>query len=438
LLALAARARADGFVVDSGSPRSIGRAGVGTVSDDGGGALLVDPAALARRQATRAQLGIAWSADSIDWLDDDPSAPVARGQAASSIVPFAAFAVDVRGFVVAVAAMTSGATDRALRPVGQLPPTAVGNLFDYRYTGSSGSLRRDTATIGAAHRLGDSVAIGASVALSRVAISEQRRIWAGFSGTATVGDPAHDVDLTLSGVGWSPSAVAGVLVAPTDTRVELAASLGIAQPATATGGVTVATAPTGSLVSASSDGATARIDLPQVVTLRTGARWLGDRWIVEVDGDLWLLPASAAAPVWQLVGVHVVDASTATADVTALPSRASARTHGAVRAAIDVELAAGFLWATAGYAYRSSGTDSARLSATFGELESHTAALGLEATAGGYTLTLGWSHAWAISRAPATTRWSLDNPFAAGDAAVPLGTYRGGGDVVGIFVDAEL
>ncbi|MCX5745587.1 MAG: hypothetical protein NT062_24180, partial [Proteobacteria bacterium] len=50
-------AHGDGLV-GGAMPRAIGRAGTGTVGDDGGGALLLDPAALARRETTRVQLGI--------------------------------------------------------------------------------------------------------------------------------------------------------------------------------------------------------------------------------------------------------------------------------------------------------------------------------------------------------------------------------------------
>src|SRR5262249_19063752 len=49
-------ADAGGLVVVSGSARSIGRAGTGTVGDDGGGALLINPAAMARRETKRVQL----------------------------------------------------------------------------------------------------------------------------------------------------------------------------------------------------------------------------------------------------------------------------------------------------------------------------------------------------------------------------------------------
>src|SRR5258708_11355692 len=96
---------------------------------------------------------------------------------------------------------------------------------------------------------------------------------------------------------------------------------------------------------------TSTMDLPRSIALRTGARYLGDRWIAEVGGDLWLLPASAAAPTWQVGGIGVFDQSGASTRFGAVPSRASTGTHGALRAAIDVELLAGFLWATGRHAF---------------------------------------------------------------------------------------
>jgi hypothetical protein len=224
-----------------------------------------------------------------------------------------------------------------------------------------------------------------------------------------------------------------VHVVPPDAQNEHCASLGYAAPPHVSGDARSTTR--GPSVFASTG--VAALDLVQPIALRTGARWLGDRVVVEIDGDLWLYGARATAPAWALQGVRIEDASTASVNMTSLPSRASARTSGAIRAAVDVELVDGFLWATVGYAFRTAGTDLARLSPTFGALASHTAALGLEATAGGYTITLGWSHAWAVARTPATTAWALDNPFAAGDRAVSLGTYSGATEMVGIAVDAE-
>ena len=99
-------ARADGLVVVGGSPRAIGRAGTGTVGDDGGGALLVNPAAIARRDATRTQLGVSLSDDAMDFTPTGDNAPTAHDQGGSSALPFAAIEGSFHGFVIGAAAET--------------------------------------------------------------------------------------------------------------------------------------------------------------------------------------------------------------------------------------------------------------------------------------------------------------------------------------------
>jgi hypothetical protein len=137
--------------------------------------------------------------------------------------------------------------------------------------------------------------------------------------------------------------------------------------------------------------------------------------------------------------VQVVDVATRDSKpLAALPSRASQITHGDVRAAVDVEVISGFLWATAGYAYATASTDAAHLSPTFGDLGGHTVALGLEASSGGFTVALGWSHTWAPSTEVDASAWRLDNPFRAGDGPVLPGRYSGGIDLIGVAVDADL
>jgi hypothetical protein len=182
----------------------------------------------------------------------------------------------------------------------------------------------------------------------------------------------------------------------------------------------------------------ASIDLAQPLTLRAGARWLDERWAVEVDGDLWLEPASAAAPTWAVAGLEVADPTGAKAAVTVVPSRLSAQRHGALRAAGDVELVAGFLWATVGYAYTAAPTATERLAPSFAALGGHTGALGLEVLAGGATVTLGWARTWAAERTQASSAWRLDNPFAAGDGPLTAATYGGTTDVVGVAIEVEL
>jgi hypothetical protein len=435
-LAWCARSHADGIVVEGGSPRSIGRAGTGTVSDDGAGALLLDPAGLARRDSYRAQVGVAFSDDNVQWLENS-DAPRAVDQAESRIVPTFAIEAGFAGWVFGLGAMTSSVSERSLRQPDGLDPAHYGNAFDYRYDGYYGLSRRDTLALGAARRLGESVAVGISLAASRVTIDETRSVWAGFIDRKDVlGDPAHDVTAAIDAVdNFSPSVVAGVLVAPPDTRVELAASVGWERTAHVSGGV----AATGSTdVSVRTDAPTAHMDVAEPITVRTGARYVGQKWIAEVNGDLWIFPSSAANNAWQLDGVTVVDESSASVALGTLTSRLSEITHGAVRGAIDVQIVPGYLWATAGYAYTTANTDAAHRSTTFGDLSGHTLGLGLEATAGNFTFTVGWSRTWSVQRPEQISAWNLDNPFkGAGDGEVPSGTFDESIDDVGILVDAE-
>jgi hypothetical protein len=430
------RAHADGIVVEGGSPRSIGRAGTGTVSDDGAGALLLDPAGLARRDSYRAQVGIAFSDDNVQWLESS-NAPLAVDQAESRIVPTFAIEAGFAGWVFGIGAMTSSVSERSLRQPDGLDPAHYGNAFDYRYDGYYGLSRRDTLALGAARRIGESVAVGISLAASRVTIDETRSLWAGFIDRKDVlGDPAHDVTAGIDAVdNFSPSVVAGVLVAPPETRVELAASVGWERTAHVDGSV----AATGSTdVSVRTNAPTAHMDVAEPITVRTGARYLAQRWIAEVNGDLWIFPSSAANNAWQLDGVTVVDESSAAVNLTTLTSRLSEITHGAVRGAIDVQIVPGYLWATAGYSYTTANTDAAHRSTTFADLSGHTVGLGLEATAGNFTFTVGWSRTWSVQRPEQISAWNLDNPFkGAGDGEVPSGTFDESIDDVGILVDAE-
>jgi len=432
-----ARARADGMVIAGGSPRAIGRAGVGTVSDDGGGALLLDPAVLARRDTTRAQLGVGLVDDSIEWLHT-ASSPLARDQSGSSAMPMIAAEGAWGSWILGAAAMTSAVSARELREPGSIDPAHYGMAFDYRYVGLAGGIRRDTVTVGIARRFGDWLAAGISVAGSRVSVDERRAIWAGFVDRRDViTDPEHDVEIAISAEdSLSPSAVAGVLLAPPDTHLELAASVGWAATAHVAGDV--AAAAPGSGVSAQTASPGAKLELAQPITVRTGVRWLADRWIAEANADLWIFPERAQSEIWTLTGVTIVDQSGATTPLGALPSRISERTHGALRGALDVELISGFLWATGGYAYTTAGTGRERRSTTFGELSGHTLGLGLEASAGGFTFTLGWARTWSTKRPEQTSVWRLDNPFGAGDAQVPSGTYDASSDLVGLSIDAEL
>jgi hypothetical protein len=332
--------------------------------------------------------------------------------------------------------MTSSVVAHSLRQPAGLPADQLGAAFGYRYAGLAGSLRRDTVTAGAAVRLADWLAIGGAVAGNRVAIRERRRLWAGFDGRDALGDPRRDVEVALDGAGLAPSAVVGALIAPGDVPLELGVSAGWMGAAHARGGASALGQSDGPSVVAASPAAA--IDLAQPITLRAGARWLAERWAVEVGGELWLEPGSAARARWAVTGLRVVDPSGVGVSLGAVPSRLAVRRHGAVRVAGDLELIAGFLWATTGYAFTEAATDSAQLAPSFASLGGHTAALGLEVLAGGVTVTLGWSRTWSPSRGQTSSGLRLDNPFAAGDRALDPATYGGAVDAIGVAIDAEL
>src|SRR5262249_27000800 len=125
-LLLAASPAIAGGLVTTSSPRSIGRAGTSTVGDDGSGALLVNPAAIARRDGKRADVGLVFVDDEISWQSSSKGAPVARDQAPSSAAPFAAAFTTVNGWTIGVGATTSSVSERSLRrPSDILDPGTI-------------------------------------------------------------------------------------------------------------------------------------------------------------------------------------------------------------------------------------------------------------------------------------------------------------------------
>ena len=435
-LFVASSSHAGGLVIGGGSPRAIGRAGVGTVGDDGVGALLVNPAAMARREGKRAQLGLAFTDDEISWLSA-ADAPVARNQSASDFAPTGGAFGSIGPWVIGIGVMTATVTDRELRPPSDLPPADLENAFEFRYSGIAGAFQRDTVTVGVARRLGDNFAVGAALGASRVTVSERRRVWAGFSGRDALGDPELDVEASFAGTDWFvPSATAGVLFAPSEAPLELAASIAWTQTIAIKGDAGAVTADTPRAPRLSASDPSSRLRWRQPLTIRAGGRYIGDRFVVELGGDVWAAPDAASETAWRVSGIRVIDRSGVSTDLGRVPSRLSMRTHGAFRGAVDVELIDGFLWATGGYAYLIAGVAETRQSPSFGDLGGQTFALGLEGSAGGFTLTAGWSRTWARSRRSDTVL-SLDNPFNAGDGLVPRGIYDGSIDQVGILIDAE-
>ena len=186
---------ADGIAIVGGSPRAIGRAGAATVGDDGGGALLINPAAMARRDTTRAQLGVAVVEDAVQWQSDVEA--LGAVERPGRLAARAARRRDRRARRLGdrrrrddrrgLRAVATASGRRIRRPWAPRTTTAT--------PGSPGAYRRDTVAVGVARRIGDSLALGVSLGSSQVSVTEQRRIWAGFGGRDKIGDPAIDVDV---------------------------------------------------------------------------------------------------------------------------------------------------------------------------------------------------------------------------------------------------
>ncbi|MGE3764724.1 MAG: hypothetical protein AB7L94_20865 [Kofleriaceae bacterium] len=429
-----------------GSPRAIGRAGVSAVSDDGAGALQINPAGIARRESWRIQLGIGFLDDATAWTAKN--APVSRDQAGTTLAPTIGVVGAFGSWIVGAGVMTSGAMERAFRdpadvPTASIHPVLGRRVFEYRYAGIAAGYRRDTLVLGVARRVTDTVAVGLSTGLSRIGAYETRRMWVGFENAVQMGldNPVRDLQVALDGATIVPHATLGTLVAPEDTPLELGLSIGWVKRPRIEGSISGATfGPEEDAPVFRATSPTASLILRQPIAIHAGARYVGERFTVEIGGDLWLASQKARKVAWELTGVRVANSpqqGSIETELDGVPSRYSLRSHGAIRVAGDVEIISGFLWGTAGYAYTVGGTTESRLSPTFGDLGGHTIALGIEGTKGGVTYTIGWSRTVSKVRSR-ESELRLDNPFGAGDTFVPDGSYDASADQVGVLLDLEL
>ena len=323
-----ARGHADGIAIVGGSPRAIGRAGAAVVGDDGGGALLINPAAMARRDTLRAELGAAVVEDAPEWQSDSTGSPRSVGRAGSRLAPLGAAIGAIGDWVIGVGAMTAVVVARSLPKPSDDPKDSLGAIYDYRYTGIAGSYRRDTLALGIARRLGDSLALGLSLGAARVALSERRRLW-GARAQHMVTTPEADIDISLSATDpLTESAVAGVLYAPAAAPIELGASVGWTRTVRLDGTARAFGSPS-SLVGVHTDSPHAMLHVAQPVAVRAGGRYVGDRIVAEIDGDLWIAAHGSDEVAWQTQGISLDDPGhlPSSIELRRVPSRLSQRTH---------------------------------------------------------------------------------------------------------------
>lgn len=427
-------AHADGLDLDVSSPRAIGRAGAVVVSSDGGDALVINPAGTVRRGGYRVQVGTALH-DSDTRYRAGGDSPEVRDQAGPVRAPAVAVLGAYDRWVFGAAYLETGDLARSYaRPAFSQPPADIQRLFPHRYGGLDTRYRRHTIAAGVAVRAGDSLGLGLSVRADHVDLDETRHLWAGFDGRDAVGDPARDMVLRVRGRDWFvPGVAAGALYAP-EAPFELAVSATWSMDAELSGTPELETAtdggPTAELI-----GPRSRTTLASPLTVRAGARYLGERFYLEVAGEAHWFAGTEPDPVWQLEGVTAVDSTGAEGELSTVRSIVDRRTYGAARGAVDVEVVRGFLWLTGGYAFTWRGQRLDRLVPGHVDLGGHTVAAGAEAQWEQLTFTVGYARTLGRDHTVTDSTISLVNPFAAGTATTANGRYEAAHDAFAASVE---
>jgi hypothetical protein len=431
---LARPAAADGL--ESQSARAIGRAGAALVGDDGGTALLASPGGLVRRSVWRMQLGVSLHDRDLDYRarSTDGNVPVIEDHGPPTVAPELALQGPVGPVVVGAAYLEPTAMTRAL------PEPSFSDMaaeFPHRYAGTALAYRERTFITGAAIRASDWLGLGASLSVTHLRLTERRNVRAGRGDPEVPDALTRDLVVTTRGSGLGLAAAAGALLAPPSLPLELAASVRIAGGARVRG--PAAASPLGKMIdwpdfpAVTLASPEAMATLPPVLVARAGARWLGERALVEIGGDVTAPLDTAGA--WRVTGVQVTDETGSVAEIPALPVLLDRQTHAAVRAAADVEAIPGFLWLSVGYAYRTRATPLRRTTPAFADLGGHTVAAGIEVYGSGMVLSVGYAHTEPTSRTVTSGDLGTISLFDADAEAVGLGTYRSAHDAFGAALE---
>ena len=425
------------------SPRALGRAGLSTVSDDSGFAILANPAAITRRSQPR--FGIAMRFINNDTkIDSGPSndnrvTKDKSGPTASLGLSYA------QGFgkrwVVAIALAQSRQRKRNFDvPTFNGNPADINSRFRTRYGGLSSLARTESLAVGAAIRATEGLAFGLSVIANRHRLTERRSIWAGVPGRDPVASAERDLFLSLSAE--TPVAVgasAGVLVAPLEFPIEFAAGLVLEQPRTLVGdGRLDQTTDIDSPIGGPAQ--TATVVRPGSLSLRAGLRYLSDRFALEVGGEYARTWRRGAAANWKFATpLTVEDAlSTARGEIGIVPVLTLADSHLSGAASIEVATAEGFLWLTAGYRFTSAIAPSVQRNSVFEPGQKHQLSVGVEAIFSPFTITLGYSRVQWPSVGGEDSVIPIISPLAETNLEVgnaSPGTHSNSSDTIGLAIE---
>lgn len=438
LAGVASRAEAGGLELGTESPRAIGRAGAQTVSNDSGAALIVNPAAMARRGELRAVVAAGvHDRDAEIEIAGAAGSPAVVDRAGPSLAPTLALHGSLGPLILGAGYFEDADFSRQLpEPTFGQPEDDVARLFPHRYGGSRLFYRRQTAAVGVALRATDWLGVGVALTGSRVELGEERAVWAGFAGRDPLGSPGRDLSLAIRGDdAFVPGASAGVLVAPYQLPLELAIAGSVSAPAELHGDAALSRT-RGSDFPAPGQSADAELRLASPAVVRAGLRYLGASVVAEVGAEMTFFPGPDA-PSWRLEGLQVTDQTGATGALSRVPALAHRRRHLSARAAVDVQVVEGFLWLTGGYAWRGAAASDARRAPAFADTGGHTVAAGAEAYYEGVTVSVGYARllAPAAEVSAADTAVEIANPFDAGTGPAAPGRYETAGDQIGLSVE---
>lgn len=427
-------AAADGLDFDAIGVRTLGRAGVGVVSEDGAAALWLNPGGMVRRSQRRLELGVSLQdADRNFTAAHAPDSPTISDRGTLRAAPSFGVQGSSGRLVFGAGYIERGDVDRVLpRAQLDLPAGDVVRLFPHRYAGTGLSYVRRSLAVGAAVRVAAWLGVGASVGASHTELQERRRIWAGFgSRDMPLGNPTRDLVMELDVRDrFAPEATIGALVAPPQLPLELALSFGYRDAARLDGDAALAPTTSQAFPQPLASNGSARIDQGSTFELRAGLRYLGERVLLEADARMTLRMNEDSH--WALADVRVRDDTGIIAELTRAPTLVDRRDHARVGAAADIEVVRGFLWLTAGYAFRSAATRRERTSAIHGDTATHTFAVGAEGHWSRNTLTIGYSRDLSRSLTIGDSAATFVNPFEAGAAVIGNGRYDHARDAFGV------
>ena len=426
---------------------AVARAGAVVVGGDDATAIARNPAGLARRSSLRLTLGLSLDQRSVTYGSAESfAAPPPNVEDASDVAirPWGGAAFGLGDRIVLGAAILAPTTVDFTDPV---PAQAYDAAHDDReaalgrYAGSHLAMSRWAGGVGAAVRLLPWMAVGAGVLAVRTRVEAARTIWAGPSPATRVADlsPDYDVLVLAAADGWSPMASAGVVVAPPDLPLELAASVvwrgatslrGMTAPATSRGA-----GPTSTPLAALAGG-TATLDLDAETVLRAGVRILGPRLSAELDGELDL--RGTATPAFALGGVAVTRPNGEPAPLSSLALGPTFAESFALRGAVDVQIVPGTLALVGGYAVSGAAASATSVTPVAPFTMTQTIAGGVEMRVDTARVTLGLAHDFRADRTNSPGDARVVAPFVTLDVPAAAGRTSGGATTVALDVELEL